>query len=122
LFYITTFTIFLGTIIIFLAGLIFFALFIIYPVFILNSNILIITDERILKVKRKNIFEKLETETELGQITQVLYRIKGFWHTIFRYGAVLIKISGDHQSILFKNAKKPQKVQQLILGLKKQFS
>lgn len=100
--------------------ILFVALVLLVRVLILiKYNLIIITDERIIRVRQNGLFDRLVTEIDIDQITEALFRVKGFWQTIFKYGTVLIRILDQDKPIFLKHLKHPETVQQLILNTQK---
>lgn len=103
---------------IFLLGL----FLLIRTLFIRHFNCLILTDQRIININQKGFFDRLVKELELNKITDISYRTKGFLGTLFHFGDIQIQTSDPVQPIKieFKKIKNPDKIQELILALKKQ--
>ena len=79
-----------------------------------SRTVLIITDQRIVDVNQKSLFDREVTEVRYHQIEDVLYRTRGFLPTLFRFGSLKIKLKGRASDILFHNIKKPERIQRLI--------
>ena len=107
-----------GIIVFFL--LLLLALYLFFRIFIRWSNtILIITDQRIIDIDQKGLFNQVVSEIFFDQIDDVVYQIKGFWSTVFRYGKIDIKLKEGIDDLQFIFLKKPARVHFLIQDLRK---
>jgi len=91
--------------------------------FVYHFNCLMLTDQRIVHINQKGFFDRLVSEIELSKITDISYRVKGFFGTLFHFGSIQIQASGittQPFKIEFKKVKEPHKLQELVLILKKQ--
>ncbi len=92
--------------------------------FVWHYNCLMLTDQRIVAIKQKGFFDRSVSELDLGKISDTSYRIKGFTGTLFHFGVIQIQaVDAANQSlkIEFEKIKNPDKIQELLLTVKKQF-
>jgi len=84
-------------------------------------NCLIITTERLIDFSQNKTFERTVKETDFLNISEVSYKIKGILQMISRAGNLEIKLksSGQEPSFTIKGISAPEKIQNLILDLKK---
>lgn len=85
-------------------------------------NCLIITNQRLIDFSQTTSFERLVKETGFENITEVSYKIKGVLQMISKSGNLEIKLKssfGKELPIIAKGINQPEKIQNLILDLKK---
>lgn len=81
-----------------------------------SATVFIITNERVIDINRKGIFNKVVTQVEFRNIQEVLYEINGVIATLFRIGNVLIKtIEG---TVAMKGVYKPEQIYKIIIEIK----
>jgi len=85
-------------------------------------NTLIITNQKIIDIDQKGIFQKVVSNIHLGKIHEVFYQIKGIGQTLTRTGNLYISLTNAKTKIEISNIAKPQRIQQLILDLKSEGS
>lgn len=81
-------------------------------------QIFIITNQRIVDIDQKGLFQKTVSDISLTKVQDVFYKIKGVWQTLTRLGDVNIILDDKKTRIEIKNIRQPRKIQQLILQLK----
>ncbi len=54
----------------------------------------VITNERVIDIDQKGVFNREVNELSLGQIEDVSFKQQGFWGTIFNYGNVILQTAG----------------------------
>jgi len=81
-------------------------------------NTLIITNQKIVDIDQKGIFQKMVSDIQLGKIQDVFYQIKGIGQTLTQTGNLYISLANTKTKIKVNNIARPQKIQQLILELK----
>ncbi|MFA6304754.1 MAG: PH domain-containing protein [Patescibacteria group bacterium] len=87
-----------------------------------SYNVFLITNQRLILIKQKGFFDRLVAETDYPSIQDVAYRKKGFWQTIGKYGSLRIQAHGLENALVVSKIPRPDKVQQLLLELKKEAS
>lgn len=95
-----------------LIGLIYF--FVSFQKF--RSNALLVTDQRVIYNNVKGSFSKTVNEVSHQESFDLVYQVKGFWPTFFRYGDLIIKT--ENSRWVFKKVERPEKVKDLIIGQK----
>jgi len=80
-------------------------------------KVLIITNQRVVDIDKKGLFQKIVSNIPLEKIQDVYYRIKGVRQTLSRLGTIHIVLP-KNVKIEFKNIPNPQRAQQLIIDLR----
>lgn len=78
-------------------------------------NMLAISTKRIIEVDQLGFFEQRVNEVNLEKIQNVSFSVKGVFQTLFRYGAVHIRVVGQQQELTVKNVARPEQVHQTLL-------
>ena len=76
----------------------------------------VITNQRIIKISQKSLFNKSVEEIPLDHIVNVSYEVPGFFATIFNYGTEIIELDIGKKMIL-ESLGDPKKTQDLITEL-----
>lgn len=77
----------------------------------------IITNERVIDVEQKGLFDRTIAELELENIQDVTSNVQGFWGTIFHYGDTFIATASSTDTIIFKQIPKPDFIRQELIRL-----
>ncbi len=77
----------------------------------------IVTNDRIIDIEQKGLFDRTITELELFQIQDVTSSVKGLFPTIFHYGDVTVTTASSTQSIIFHEIPNPDLVRQELIRL-----
>ena len=93
-------------------------LWLIRNIIIWRSQILIITNQRIIDIDKEGIFQKTVSDIPLTKIQDVFCQTKGIGQTLIRMGNIYITLNDSRTKIKTGNVPQPQKIQQLILQLK----
>lgn len=83
-----------------------------------NWRTFIITNQRVVDVDQKGLFQKITSDVPLSKIQDVFYQRKGVWQTLTRIGNVNIILDDNKTKIEIRNISQPRKIQQLIIQLK----
>ena len=83
-----------------------------------SQTVFVITDLRIIDIDQHGFFDQTVTEVSYPKIEEVTYRIKGLLATLFRYGTLRLRVTGDAADIEFARAKFPAGIQELINDLR----
>ncbi len=78
----------------------------------------IITNQRIVDIDQKGIFQKVVSDIPLTKIQDIFYQTKGIWQTLTHTGNINIVLTDSKTKIEIRNVVRPNKIQQLILQLK----
>lgn len=76
---------------------------------------LIITNISLLDVTWNGFFHRTSSRLEYQNIQGISYHIKGFWHTVFKYGTITIQKNGGSTTIKLEDAINPQRIERLLL-------
>ena len=104
----------------FFAWVIFGGIYTFYHYFIWRKDKYILTNSRIIIKEQKTFFSKQVSEAKLEDITDVTYKVKGFWATIFNYGIVKVQTASS-DPLKLVNVAKPHKIQNLMLDLRDRY-
>ena len=107
------------------AGLLLFAS--VYYVFILlfffsafidfYLDVWIVTDQRIINIEQKGLFNRVIAEHSLDKIQDVSGEQKGIFQTLFSYGSVHIQTAGEVQRFIFFQVKNPFEIIRVLNNL-----
>ncbi len=103
-----------GACVVFGAGLAF------RTIFVWDSDVLLVTNMRVIDVDQKGIFSRHVSESSLGAIQDVSWTKKGLWVTLFGMGSVKIQTSGTQAVLEAEDIPSPERVHELINQLKDQ--
>lgn len=81
-----------------------------------STTVFIITNERVIDINRKGIFNKVVTQVEFRNIQEVLYEINGIIATLFRIGNVLIKTLEG--TVAMHGVYRPEQIYKTIIEIK----
>jgi hypothetical protein len=81
----------------------------------------LMTNQGLLDVEWKGMFDKTSTRIEYHMIEGIAYEIKGFWSTIFNYGIVTLEKVGAGTLVQLTNVSHPKKVEQKLLVCQKKY-
>ncbi len=83
-----------------------------------HETVLILTDLRIIDIDRPGLFGHVVSEARYDQVRDASYRIHGVWATLFRYGTLVIKVTGSQINLEVYNVRHPEKAHDLINDLR----
>lgn len=89
---------------------------------IYSFNIFVITNQRIIDIDQKGFFDRTVSESTYDKIQDVSFRLKGVFQTMFHYGSIIIQTAGTQANLELSGIKDPEKVQDLITKLQREFS
>lgn len=78
-------------------------------------DVYIITNQRVISVAQKSMFQKEYSELNYTQVKDVTYAIRGVFATLFHFGSVYVK--GVDTDIELSNLSYPDEVQEMIKKL-----
>ena len=89
-------------------------------------DVWIVTNERIISVEQKGLFNRFRSELRLSRGEDVSTEVKGFFATILHYGDVYIQSAGAKERFVFEQISDPYRVAKIIQKLderaKKEFN
>ncbi len=74
----------------------------------------ILTERRLISIRRQSLFRKQVTEVALGNISELSYTSKGIIQTIFRFGNIHLTMFITNTKFTLYNIPSPQKVMDII--------
>jgi len=77
----------------------------------------IVTNQRIINIEQHGLFSRVASELNLHTVQDVTSKIKGFLHTMFDYGDLVIQTAGAEIVFQFKDIPEPDKVKRAILEM-----
>src|SRR3989338_9956396 len=80
-------------------------------------DIWIVTDERIINIEQRGLFDRVVSEQKLYRVQDVTSELKGFFSTILNYGTVHIQTAGEEQRFIFEQVPDPYNVAKKIAQL-----
>lgn len=83
-----------------------------------QETVFILTDHRMIDIDRPGLFGRVVSEARYDQVRDTSYRIHGVFPTLFRYGTLVIQISGSKINLEVYNVRHPQKTYDLINDLR----
>jgi hypothetical protein len=81
-------------------------------------NQFIFTNKRVIVKESRGVFDRLITEANLEDITDISYQVKGLWPTLFNYGDIFILTQNNDQPIVIPDIYKPGQIKDELLDLK----
>ncbi|HBK35059.1 hypothetical protein A2239_03410 [Candidatus Uhrbacteria bacterium RIFOXYA2_FULL_40_9] len=84
-----------------------------------HRTVLVITDQRLVDINQKSLFDQEVSEVRYEEIIDVLFRTKGFFPTLFHYGTLKIRVKGQSPDIYFDYVHHPVRIQRLIQEVRK---
>jgi uncharacterized membrane protein YdbT with pleckstrin-like domain len=90
-------------------------LFLFYNFFIFFLDRWIVTNQHIIDIEQKTVFNRVVSKLELERIQDVTAETKGFMQTLFNYGDVYIQTAGERERFVFKDVPAPQFAADIIV-------
>lgn len=92
-------------------------LFIVFSYVDYYLDVWIITNERILDIEQKGLFNRVTSEQKLFRVQDVTAETKGFFQTLLNFGDVYVQTAGETQRFIFKQVHRPEFVAKKIIDL-----
>lgn len=86
-----------------------------------ESDILIVTNERILNIQQISFLHRTVSETELSQIQDVKHVSKGVLPTLLEFGSLEVQTAGESLLIRIEEVVKPSEMSRCIMDLCNQY-
>lgn len=100
------------------AGLIFIIVYISISWYSYTNDLCIVTNQRLIKIDQKGYFHRRVSETELDNIYNINYEIKGIMKSLLNYGDIKVSTVGDDISVIaIINVENPHYIQEKIMDL-----
>jgi uncharacterized membrane protein YdbT with pleckstrin-like domain len=88
-------------------------------------DVWIVTDQRIINIEQRGMFNREIAEHDLDKIQDVSGVQKGFFQTLFSYGDVHVQTAGEIQRFIFRQVDNPfdvvRRINKLIQSHEKEF-
>ncbi len=83
-----------------------------------KNTVFVITDRRIVDIEQKGLFDRVVSEVPFSLVDDVTYRVKGIFPTIFRFGLLVVRTTGNAADLEFRRATSPARLHDLINDLR----
>ncbi len=83
--------------------------------FIWRKNLFVVTNQRVIYVDQRGVFEQHVSEVAYANMKDVRYSIRGVWGTMFRFGTLTIQCAGVNEPLNVMKLPRPQEVQRLVV-------
>lgn len=100
----------------------FFVVFGFYQWFVYNNYLYILTNQRIIIIEQKSIFNRKITEAELEKIQNVTVEVKGPIKTFLNFGRIFLRTAGIDPVMILDNVEHPYEIQQKIIQYCRNYS
>ena len=80
----------------------------------------IVTNERIINIEQKGLFNRVASELQLNAVQDVTSDVKGLVRTLFDYGDVVIQTAGGVKRFHFKGIPNPEEIKERVIHLVEQ--
>ncbi len=84
-------------------------------------NVFVITEDRIIDIDQRGLFDRTISETTYDKIQDVSTRVRGIFHTLFHFGSVIIQTAGTQANIELHSVKDPERIQQAIISVQREY-
>jgi uncharacterized membrane protein YdbT with pleckstrin-like domain len=83
---------------------------------IYNSNIMLVTNEKIAQVLYKSLFNRKISQLSIGDVQDVTVTQNGVFTRIFNYGTIVVETAGEQQNYTFTFAPNPYYFAKKMVG------
>lgn len=80
-------------------------------------DVWVITNERVLSLEQRGIFNRLVSELRLSRIQDVSSQVKGVWETFLHFGDVKVQTAGEEAHFVFYEVPDPYYVAERLMRL-----
>lgn len=94
-------------------------LYSLYKWFIWNNGLYIVTNQRVIKVDQRGLFNRLISEAEIERIQEISTDINGPIKTVLNFGTVKIQTASTTGQVDLRNVPHPYDIQQQIVALQR---
>lgn len=84
--------------------------------YLYQSNVVLITSEKIAQVLYRTIFDRKISQMSIGDIQDVTVNQKGVFARAFNYGTLIIETAGEQQNYHFTYTPRPYEASKAIVG------
>jgi hypothetical protein len=82
--------------------------------FLHQSNVLVITTERVVRIHRRGFFDELVTSFYFNDIYNTTVRRQGIWGRFFKYGTLVLRGKEDAAALEMAYLPDPKSIEELI--------
>lgn len=80
-------------------------------------DVWIITNERIINIEQKGLFQRIASELHLERVQDVTAEVRGFFPTLLDFGDVIVETAGHEGHFLFRRVPDPYQYKELVMRL-----
>lgn len=84
-------------------------------VFLWYWNAFIVTNERVVDIDQRGLFDRTVSEASFDKIQDVSYQIKGVFGTVWNVGTIIVQTAGTNTNLELLHVHRPQEIQHLII-------
>jgi len=84
-------------------------------------DVWIVTNERIINIEQRGLFNRTISEQRLNRIQDITSEMKGFFSTMLSYGYVYIQTAGEVQRFVFEEIPQPQNAAKKIMMIVEEY-
>ncbi len=82
-----------------------------------HLDLWIVTNDRLLDMEQKSLFNRVISELDLYQIQDATSEVKGLFPSMFNYGNLTLQTAGAVDKFTFRSVANPNKLREAILNL-----
>lgn len=86
-------------------------------VYIWSLNVMVLTNQRVIDINQRGVFDRRVAEAPYDKIQDVRYTIRGMWQTLLSFGVIVLQTAGSTTNLELTNVRHPVELQQLITDL-----
>lgn len=80
-------------------------------------DVWIVTNERIVNVEQKGLFDRQVSELRFNRVQDVTSTVEGLIPTMLNYGDVAVQTAGETERFLFRQVPDPNRIKDLVMRL-----
>lgn len=80
-------------------------------------DVWLVTNERIISIEQRGLFNRSRSELMLGKIEDVTAEVKGVFATLLHFGNITVQTAGMEQNTILKHIHDPYQINDRILKL-----
>lgn len=84
--------------------------------YLYESNVVIVTSEKLAQLLYKTIFDRKISQLSIGDVQDVTVTQKGVFARIFNYGTLVIETAGEQENYNFTYTPRPYETAKMIVG------
>ncbi len=83
------------------------------------GNMYVITNERLIDVERRGVFDRIVSEVPLGNIHDVSFRMSGPLGMLLRIGTITVRTIGGATNFEWRWVRKPDEVREMLIEIQR---